>query len=414
MKAAVLAVGSEMLGTSRLDTNSLRLARTLEKYGLGFARKSVVEDVQQSIVDELRHLAARFDLIIVTGGLGPTEDDLTKEAVAEAFHLKLEEDAGILQRMEERFAARGFKMAETNRKQALVFVGQKTLVNERGTAPGFHLVVDFESAQRHIWIFPGVPTELEAMVDRDLEGWLQKTRNLARHRRVIKITGLPESEIDQRLKPFYRKHSDLPVTILASHGEIQIHLQVDGGADDAYARLNEMEQELRTEFGERIFGLDDDEMESVVGRLLAQRGETIATAESCTGGLLASRLTDVSGSSRYFMGGVIAYSREAKLSLLGVDPAAIDSDGEVSEEVAKQLAVGARRRFGTTYGIGITGIAGPTGGTEKKPVGTVHIAVAGPTQTVHRHAQLMFTRELVKHFSTQIAMDMLRLMIVRG
>lgn len=411
MHAAIIAVGTEMLGTSRLDTNSLKVARVLERYGVTLGRKSIVGDVLDDIVEEIRHLLHRYDILVISGGLGPTEDDLTKEAVATALGLKMERDDQIVRRIEERFAVRGLKMSPSNLKQAEVFVGQKTLLNDRGTAPGFHISTKYEGAIRHVWIFPGVPSELEEMVERDLEGWLQATRSNSRYRRVVKITGLPESEVDDRLKAFYQRYAPAPVTILASQGEVQIHLQADGTADEAYVRLTEMEQQIREEFGDRVFGLDEDDLPSVVGRLLAERAATLATAESCTGGLLASRITDVSGSSRYFMGGVVAYSRDAKLSLLGVEAAVLDQQGEVSEEVARQLAEGVRRRFGTTYGIGITGIAGPTGGTEKKPVGTVHIAVASENGTVHKHVRFMLSRELVKFFSTQVALDMVRLAI---
>lgn len=408
MRSAVVAVGSELLGTERLDTNSLVLTKLLEEYGLGLDRKSVVPDSRPAIVRELKYLLEDHDLVLMTGGLGPTEDDLTKDALAETLGIQMELDRSVLAVIEHRFQKRGMRMPKTNERQAMIFPGQRTIPNDRGSAPGFHLTVQHNGKQRDIWIFPGVPYELEGMIQSELEPWLKKQNRQSRHRRVVKVTGMSESGVDERLKPFYDKYTGEPITILASRGEIQIHLIADGSSDVASEKLMRMEQELRAIFSERIFGVDSDDMESVVGRLLSSRKETVATAESCTGGLLSSRITDVSGSSAYFLGGVVSYSRESKLYMLGVDPAIIDKHGEVSEQVAREMANGARRRFSTTYGIGITGIAGPTGGSEAKPVGTVHIAVASHRGIEHARHQLGGPREMIKFWSTQIALDMLR------
>lgn len=414
MHAAIIAIGSELLGTTRLDTNSLRLSECLEKYGVGLSRKSVVRDSVEEIARELSFSLSRQEVVILTGGLGPTEDDLTREAVAKALRLTLEEDPSILRVIEKRFEARSLRMPAVNARQAQVFSGQKTLLNDRGTAPGFHLNVMFEGAPRDIWIFPGVPYELDGMIDKHLEPWLQAVRKgKSRFRRVLRITGMTESAVEEKLLPFYRENPHEPVTILSSQGEIQIHLQADGTPEEGLARLDSWERRLREIFGERIFGLDDESLELIVGRLLARRAETVSTAESCTGGLLASRITDVAGSSAYFLGGAVAYSRGPKLFMVGVDPAKIDEHGEVSEEVAREMAAGVRRRFGTTYGVGITGIAGPGGGSEDKPVGTVHLAVANQQQVKHRKALFGGSREVIKRYSTQAALDMLRLFIVR-
>lgn len=415
MNAIIIAVGTEMLGTSRLDTNSLKLTEILERYSIPLRRKEVIGDSKADIIRAVQSASEDADLLLITGGLGPTEDDLTKEALAEGFGLELTMDETIVKKMEERFKARGFVMSPLNRKQANVFAGHQTLANSRGTAPGAHLTLSIGRKEKHVWVFPGVPVELEAMIAEALEPWLQSTGvTTSRHRRVLKIAGMPESAVDEKLAPFYAAHREDPVTILATHGEIQIHLLADGTADESFARLTSMERELRAIFGERIFGLDDETMESVVGKLLSSRGETVSTAESCTGGLLASRITDVGGSSAYFIGGVVAYSYQAKLFLVGVDPALIQEHGEVSEEVAREMASGVRRRFGTTYGMGITGIAGPTGGTDKKPVGTVHIAVASATNVEHRKIFFHGSRDLIKRYSTQSVLDLMRLTIQRG
>jgi nicotinamide-nucleotide amidase len=408
--ASIIAIGSEMLGPSRVDTNSLEITAALEAFAVGVVRKSVVGDKLRDLVDEIRFALGRAGLLIITGGLGPTEDDLTREAVSEAMGLEMELDQSIVDRIEARFAARGWKMPEVNKRQANVFRGQTTLTNERGTAPGFHLHLE----GKDVWIFPGVPHELKWMLERYFVPWLHaRVGAAARHRRVLKIAGMSESAVEERLKPYYERHRDELLTILASSGQIELHLVADGEEIAARAALLERENELLNLFGDRIYGFDDDTLEGVVGVLLAERGETVAVAESCTGGLLASRITDVAGSSRYFMGGAVCYTKEAKIDLAGVEPRLIAENGEVSEPVAVALARGARARFGTTYGIGVTGIAGPAGGTEAKPVGTVHIAVADEKGETHHRLFWPVERTLFKRFSTNSALDMLRLRMLR-
>ncbi|HET7710800.1 MAG TPA: competence/damage-inducible protein A [Thermoanaerobaculia bacterium] len=405
MRAAIIAVGTEMLGPTRLDTNSLKITEALERYGVGTARKSVVGDDAGEIAAELKLALSQCDLVIVTGGLGPTDDDVTREALARAFGLQTEVDATIVEKIAARFAARGLAMPEVNRRQALVFREQETLRNERGTAPGFHLSV----SGRHVFVFPGVPQELEWMVETYLLPWLASKCGVAcRQRRVLRVSGLSESALEEKLKPYYARHPGEPLTILASPSAIEVHLVADGSEESARNVIQEREQEIVRLLGDRIFGYDSDTLESVVGRLLTDRQESVSVAESCTGGLLSSRITDVSGSSRYFLGGAICYTADAKMFLAGVDPALIQEHGEVSEAVAIDMAKGIRRRFHTTWGIGVTGIAGPTGGTPEKPVGTVHIAVANVSGHQHRKLLWSGTRQQVKWFSTQAALDLLR------
>jgi nicotinamide-nucleotide amidase len=407
VNASIIAIGSEMLGPTRVDTNSLKVTAAFESFGIGVVRKSVVGDTKDQLVDEIRHSLAHSDVLVTSGGLGPTEDDMTREALVDALGLTMEIDAAIIERLEKRFAARGWTMPEVNKRQANVFIGQTTLTNERGTAPGFHI----EQQGKHVWVFPGVPHELEWMVARYLNPWLGSvTGGQCRFRRVLKIAGMTESGVEERLKPYYAAHPE-PLTILATMGQTELHLAADGVESQALAAIAAREGELRDLFAHKIFGADDDTLEGVIGRILTERGETVSTAESCTGGLLASRITDVPGSSAYFMGGAVCYTAAAKSDLAGVDPALIAEHGEVSEPVAIALARGARERFGTTYGIGVTGIAGPGGGTEAKPVGTVHIAVAGATS--HKHWKLFWPmeRSLFKRITTQSALDLLRLFI---
>jgi len=411
VRASIIAVGSEMLGPTRLDTNSLKITAALEDFGAGVVLKSVVGDTLRDLVDEIRYSLQHSDLLILTGGLGPTEDDLTREALAEAFGLEMEIDNAIVEQIEARFAARGWKMPEVNKRQARVFRGHTTLRNERGTAPGFHLQVE----GKDVWVFPGVPHELEWMLETYFEPWLQsKSGGRARHRRVLKIAGMTESGVEEKLKPYYEAHDHEPLTILASGGQIEIHLQAEGSEAEAKQAIAAREKELVTIFGDKIFGFDGDSLESVVGQMLVARNESVSVAESCTGGLLASRITDVPGSSRYFMGGAVCYTADSKMFIAGVDPALIQQFGEVSEQVAVELAKGVRRRFHTTFGIGVTGIAGPGGGSEAKPVGTVHIAVADADRYEHRKLFWPVTRSLFKWFSTQSALDLLRLFIIRS
>lgn len=407
--AAIIAIGSEMLGPSRVDTNSLKTTAVLEEYAIPVVRKSVVGDILGDLVREIRFAIDRAEILVISGGLGPTDDDLTREALAEAFGLTMQIDESIVAKLEARFAARGWKMPETNRKQANVFPSQTTLANERGTAPGFHLEVE----RKHVWVFPGVPHELEWMLQTYFRPWLEEVSGArSRYRRVLKIASVSESAVDEMLAPYYARYKGELLTILAHQGAIELHLSGDGSEQTAKAFIAERERELHAIFGTRIFGYDDDSLESVVGRLLKDRGETVATAESCTGGLLGSRITDVAGSSAYYRGGAVCYSAELKTQLAGVDPALIREHGEVSEAVARALARGARERFGATWGIGITGIAGPGGGSEAKPVGTVHLAVAGPVEEKHRKILITLPRPMVKWFSTQNALDVLRRMIL--
>lgn len=401
--ASIIAIGSEMLGPVRLDTNSLKLTVALDDFGIELTRKSVAGDKLEDLVAEIEFSFSRSDILILTGGLGPTEDDLTREALAKAFGLETRVEQSIIDRIEKRFAARGWKMPEVNKRQANVFKDQTILTNERGTAPGFHI----ETRGKDVWVFPGVPHELEWMIATYFRPWLESIGGVKRHRRVLRLTGVSESGVEERLKPFYDAHSGELLTILSSPGQIELHLH----ALDL-REIEARERELVDIFSDRIFGYDDATLEAVVGEMLATRGETVATAESCTGGLLGSRITDVAGSSRYFRGGVVCYDARAKIELAGVDPVLIREHGEVSEPVAIALARGVRDRFQTTYGIGVTGIAGPSGGTEEKPVGLVHIAVASATG--HKHVRLLwpFPRTLVKFYSTQSALDLLRMVMI--
>jgi nicotinamide-nucleotide amidase len=408
MIAAILAVGSELLGTERLDTNSLRLTALLDRYGVELRRKAVLGDDEAEIAAELRSLVSRVDLILVTGGLGPTSDDVTREAVANALGRSLHLDAEVLAAIERRFQSLGWRMPDVNRRQAQVIAGAEVLPNARGTAPGMRL----EAGGGTIFLFPGVPTELDGLLDSALEPWLAKRAGgVARETAVLKIAGLPESVVEERIAPAYHEFGREAITILASAGEIRLQVGASGPEAERRTRLAAMVSRLAELAGDAVFTTrEEDTLESVVGDLLRAAGATLTAAESCTGGLLSQRLTAVPGSSDYFLGAAVTYSDDLKTRLVGVPPEMLAEHGAVSEPVARAMAEGVRRALGSDYGVGITGVAGPGGGSEEKPVGTVHLAVAGPHdgEVDHRRLRLPGDRDQVRRFSAQLALEMLR------
>jgi nicotinamide-nucleotide amidase len=412
MKAAILAIGSELLGPVRLDTNSLRITEALERYGVELVAKSVIGDRREALVDELRRRLAEAEVVITTGGLGPTADDLTRVAVAEALDRRLWIDEELVERIRALFARFGREMPAVNRRQAEVIEGAEILDNRRGSAPGLRL----EEGGSTLFLFPGVPRELEGMIEHHLEPWLAERAAAAGRvegieRRVLKAACLAESALEERIAPAYGRFGREWIGVLASPGEIRIQTTAHGSADERRRRLDEMQEALRELAGDVVFAdREEDTLESVVGELLKRAGRTLTTAESCTGGLVAERLTRVPGSSGYFLGGVVSYSNPMKVELLGVELAVLESRGAVSEEVARAMATGVRSRYRSDYGIAITGIAGPGGGSDEKPVGTVHLAIAGPGDgdVDHRRRWFPGDRERVRRHSAQLALDMLR------
>ena len=416
MQAAIVAVGSELLGSRRLDTNSLRLTELLDRFGVELVGKSVVGDSEERLAAELERLAAAVDLLLVTGGLGPTADDVTRPAAARAFGRSIRIDETLVERMRQLFASFGRRMPEINRRQAEVIDGAAVLPNRRGTAPGQRL--DTEGALgaegATVFLFPGVPRELEGMLEDHLEPWLAGRSEAAGEgleSRVVKVACLPESAVEERIGPAYEIFDRERISVLAAPGEVKIYCSARGPAAERAAQLAAMRDRLVELVGDAAFSDREEEtLESVVGRLLSAAGRTLTTAESCTGGLVAERLTRVAGSSDYFLGGVVSYTNELKIRLLGVPAAAIAEHGAVSEPVAEAMARGVRSRYGADYGIGITGIAGPGGGSPTKPVGTVHIALAGPQDgaVVHRKVRFPGGRDRVRQQSAQLALDLVR------
>lgn len=404
--AAIIAVGTEMLGPLRVDTNSLWLAGRLEEIGIPLLRKSVVGDVPEQIAQELENASRAASIVFMTGGLGPTADDVTVSAVARWMEVPLRRDEEFLVRMRARFERRGMRMPPVNEKQADFLTGARVLENPRGTAPGFWAAKDGVE----IVILPGVPSEMrEIMEDRVLPELRQRAQGRIARRRVLKIGGMGESAVEELVAPVYARFPDHPVTILAGAGEVQLHLCVRGAVKEVESVLEAMEREFRAVLGERIYGRDEEGLPDAVGRVLRERGLTLSLAESCTGGLVSALLTETPGSSDYFLGSVVSYSNSAKETLLDVEPETLRRDGAVSEEVAREMARGARTRFGSAIAAAVTGVAGPSGGSPEKPVGTVVFAVLGPgeAETVKKR---MFggDRATIRRAASHFVLELIR------
>jgi nicotinamide-nucleotide amidase len=407
MKAEIIAVGSELLTPDRLDTNSLYLTEELNKLGIEVVRKTIVGDNRELLAEAFRDALERVPLILASGGLGPTEDDLTRETVAELLRRKLILNEGILHYIKGRFRQLGREMPAVNVRQAMVPEGAEVLENPRGSAPGLWL----EDRGRSIALLPGPPTELKPMYLEQVLPRLERRRSGVRmFHRALRVAGLGESALEQRIKPIYMRYSDVHTTILAAPGEIQIHLRMwTDNAAQAQKTLDEIVQGFELMLTDRIYSKDGSSMEEVIARLLTVNNATISAAESCTGGLLAERLTSIAGSSSYFLGGVVCYSNDLKTAWVNVPAELIQSKGAVSSEVAMALADGIRRSVGSTLGVGITGIAGPGGGSEEKPVGTVHIALSHAGGVKERSVRFPGDREAIRWHASQLALDMVRL-----
>jgi nicotinamide-nucleotide amidase len=406
MKAEIIAVGSELLTPDRVDTNSLFLTAQLNRLGIEVTRKTVASDDLTELRDAFRGAIERVELVIASGGLGPTEDDRTREAVADLLGRKLARDAAVMSKIEARFRQLARPMSEVNKRQAMVPEGADVLDNARGTAPGLWL----ESRGRIVILLPGPPHELKAMFTAQVEQRLARlSTGMRLVARELRIAGMGESDVDQRIAPIYTRYTDVQTTILTAPGEIQVHLRAwTNDIPAAESRLQEIEEGVGLALGEAVFTTAGESMEEVVGRELTMHHATIATAESCTGGLLAERLTRISGSSAYFLGGVVSYSNTLKSAWVDVPAEIIETRGAVSAEVAVALADGIRRRTGATLGVGITGVAGPTGGSPEKPVGTVHVAIADAGGSKERGILFPGERDRIRWQASQTALDLVR------
>ncbi len=414
MHACILAVGSEMLTPFRVDTNSLTITERLNAIGYDVRLKAVVADDVGELSRVLENALEWATLVVITGGLGPTEDDVTRDAVAHVLHAPLSVDEAIVDRIRERFAKRGMTMPDNNRRQGMVPRGATVLENPRGSAPGLYL----ERGSTAIVLLPGPPREMTPMLDAVIRDRIApRSHGAGLFRRVLKLTGRSESDVDAQAQTIYTpwttQQVPIATTILAVSGQIELHLTAKASSREAgEAALDAAVAELTRALGDIIYSTDGRPLEAVVGDLLRQRGLTMAVAESCSGGLLASRITDIPGSSDYLDRAVVCYSNAAKTESLGVPDAMIAVHGAVSEPVARAMAHGVRERAHTPVGIGITGVAGPGGGTPQKPVGMVCVAVVCGDQEWVRTFQFVGDRGLVKYQSATAALNMLRLMLL--
>jgi nicotinamide-nucleotide amidase len=406
LRAEILAVGSELLPPPRIETNGGYITGRLLEIGIEVGARVTVADDAALLESAFRTALARADLVIATGGLGPTEDDLTREAAAAALGRGMRRDPAILDALRARFARFNRPMAPVNEKQADVIDGAVVLENPRGTAPGQRVDAD----GRTVVLLPGPPGEMRPMFDAQVLPVLrERSGGAVLKTRILRMASMGESEVEQIIAPLYKTFTNPKTTILGGAGQVELQLTASGSSPEAAeAAIETLARGLRELLPGRIFTEEDRELPEVVAELLRGRGLTVAVAESCTGGLLATRLTDVPGSSAYFERGFVTYSNRAKIELLGLDPALLERTGAVSEEVAAAMAAGARSASGASIGVGITGIAGPDGGSAEKPVGLVFIAVDGAAGTRVRRATFPGERVRVRHQATQAAMEMIR------
>jgi nicotinamide-nucleotide amidase len=412
MKCEIIAIGSELLTPFRQDTNSLYLTEKLNALGVMVAFKTIVGDRRKDLTSAIRTALGRVDIIITMGGLGPTEDDLTREAWADALDIELKRDADIVGHLYVRAAQRRWQLTENNLKQADMLDGAKMLENPRGTAPGQWLDTIFGTHRKLGMLLPGPPSEIKPMFD---EQCVPRLREILPQKfiatRVLKAAMIGESHADARIAPIYTLYTDVETTILAHLGDIQLTLiSTKSTKEEAEERVSELASLIEEELDDLIYSSSTqaESLEQIVLYYLEMRGATLSVAESCTGGLIAERLTSISGSSRSFLGGAVVYSNELKTEFAGVPEELIEEKGAVSREVATALAEGIRRRCRSTYGIGVTGIAGPGGGTEEKPVGLVYIAISDGVQTEVVEKNFSGDRERIRFYASQQALDMIR------
>lgn len=406
LSAEIIAIGSELLAPDRTDTNSLWLTDKLNSIGIEVKLKTIVGDDDSRLEEAIRDATKRSRVVITTGGLGPTEDDVTRKVAARALGRRLLLDEAILEDIREKFKQFGYTMPERNSRQAMVIEDAEVLPNPNGSAPGMFI----EHDKVAIVLLPGPPREMKPMFETDVLPRLAKRGgHIKVVRRMLRVAGLGESAVDEKIAPIYTKYENPQTTILFNQSEIEIHLTARGRTEaDANTLLDTLSAQLEERLGDSVFAFAGEKMEEVVGLKLTLGGYTLAVAESCTGGLIAQRLTDVPGSSKFFTEGAITYSNEAKTRTLGVDAKLILEHGAVSAPVAEAMAEGIRISANTDFGLAVTGIAGPGGGSEEKPVGLVFIALADDVQTQHRRLQIPGDRQLVRWRASQAALDLLR------
>jgi len=410
MNCEILAVGSEMLTPFRQDTNSLYLTERMNALGVVLLAKGIIGDNRNLAAAAIRHALSRADIVLLTGGLGPTMDDVTREAAAQALGVDLVRDPDILAALYKRYAERRIAMPENNVRQADVIRGAVSLHNPTGSAPGQWIDTVFEGHRKILILLPGVPHEMKAIFTAECEPRLRELLppgNIAS--RMLRIAGLQEAEVDARSAPIYTSFGDVETTILAANSEIQLHFRCNAATPDkAQKRVDELCGRVEDELGESVFSSHGESLEQVVLFFLEMRGETLSTAESCTGGLVAMRVTSVSGSSRSFLGGAIVYANEMKTEFADVPVKLLIEHGAVSRPVAAALAEGIRERTGSTLGLGVTGVAGPGGGTPEAPVGLVYVALSDGRETVVKERRFTGDRDRIRWQASMLGLDLVR------
>jgi len=406
LKAEIIAIGSELLTPFRTDTNSLWLTERLNSVGIDVHQKTIVGDDESRMEEAVRDALGRSDVIIATGGLGPTEDDITRKVFARVTGRQLLLDYQILEQIRERFASRGYKMTPNNERQALIPSDATPLQNPNGTAPG----IKMDQEGKLVVMLPGPPRENQPMFDTYVMPELERlSRGVRIAKRLLKVTGLGESTLDDMIAPIYMEYENPSTTILFTDSEVEIHLTATAESfSRAEALAAELADKLENKLGYYVYSTRGQSLEEVLGAGLRQKEMTLATAESCTGGLVAERVTRVPGSSDYFVGSMITYSNEAKIKLLGVADELISRLGPVSGEVAEAMARGVRERTGATLGVSVTGVAGPGGGSDAVPVGTVYIGLADEVMSTNRRLSLLGDRHLIRWRASTAALEMIR------
>ena len=406
--AEIIAVGSELLTPQRVDTNSLIITENLNLLGVEVFTKQVIGDDRARLTDAIERALGRADIVVLIGGLGPTEDDLTRDAAATALGRKLEHSPEQEAILAARFRHINRPMAQNNLRQTYLIEGAEPLPNPNGTAPGQFVI----TPRGAIALLPGPPRELKPMVEREL---IPRLKPLLPPQvikvRSFRITGIGESDLDTLIAPVYSKYTNPVTTVLSAIGDLWVHLRAQGNTEaETEALLKEVGDPIAALLGDRVYSTDgDDTLELTVGRMLRERKSTVATAESCTGGMIAARLTDAPGSSDYFIAGYVTYTDQQKHAILGIPQDLLDKHTAVSEPVALAMAEAAQRLSDATFGIATTGYAGPTGGTEADPVGTMYLAIAGPSGVSRclrvRHGADRYRNRTL---ATQFTLDMLR------
>ena len=411
LSAEIIAIGSELLTPTKTDTNSLWLTEKLNEIGIEVKLKIVVGDDETRLRETIKDALKRSDVVITTGGLGPTEDDITRKISAEAINRKLIFQEDIVHEISKKFQKMNREMPEINKRQAFIIEGADVLPNPNGSAPGMAVEID----NKYLVILPGPPRELKPMFENFVLPKLKQTAGeIYVKRKVLRVTGMGESAIDELIAPIYTLYKNPQTSTLFNRSEVEIQLTAQGKTKaEADELLDELADKIIKKLGIAVFATNGELMEEVVGQLLVENEKTLSVAESCTGGLIAQRLTEISGSSKFFIEGVVAYSNAAKIRTLNVDSELIEKFGAVSAEVAEAMAKGLLERADTDYAISVTGIAGPTGATEDKPVGLVFIGYADKAEVKSIKLNLPGNRHLIRWRSSQAALEFLRRKLIK-